>query len=70
MNFLQLRIISGESPSSSNSITYKDGMIIEPKEDGKPPEPPDGFNILTNEAGVMTLKKKRIRKIGIISKIT
>ena len=54
----------GESPSSSNSVTFKDGMVIEPREDGKPPDAPEGFNILTNESGVMTLKKKRIRKIG------
>lgn len=54
----------GESPTSTNSTTFKEGMVVEPGEDGKPPEPPEGFNIFTNESGVMTLKKKRIRKIG------
>ena len=57
-------IILGESPSSSSAVTYKEGMIIEPREDGKPPEAPEGFNICTNESGIMVLKKKRIRKIG------
>lgn len=42
-------------------------MVIEPREDGKPPEPPEGFNIFTNESGVMTLRRKRIRKIGMCS---
>lgn len=49
----------------NNSIIFKEGMVVEPREDGKPPEPPEGFNIFTSESGVMTLKKKRIRKIGV-----
>lgn len=58
-------ILSGESPTSSNAVVYKEGMVVEPREDGKPPDVPDGFNICTNESGVMILKKKRIRKIGV-----
>lgn len=67
----KLILIIGESPtSSSNPVIYKEGMIIEPREDGKPPDPPEGFNIFTNESGVMVLRRKRIRKIGIwISKL-
>lgn len=55
-----------ESPTNaSGPVIYKEGMVIEPREDGKPPEPPEGFNIFTNESGVMTLRRKRIRKIGM-----
>lgn len=64
ISFNRLCIFLGEIPSSSSTITYRDGMVIEPREDGKPPEAPEGFNICTNESGVMVLKKKRIRKIG------
>ncbi len=50
-------------------MIYKEGMVIKPREDGKPPEPPEGFNIFTNENGLMVLRRKRIRKIGMYIKI-
>lgn len=48
----------------SNSFTYREGMIVEPTDDGRIPDPPEGFNIFKNESGIMTLRKKRNRKIG------
>ncbi|XP_050538533.1 histone-lysine N-methyltransferase 2D-like isoform X4 [Daktulosphaira vitifoliae] len=47
---------------------YKEGMEIQPREDGRPPEPPEGFSIVTLESGVMVLRRKRVRnlqKLGI-----
>lgn len=42
---------------------WKEGMEIAPREDGKPPEPPEGFTIVTTESGVMVLRKKRTRNL-------
>lgn len=56
-----------EEPSEPEPI-YKEGMVIPPREDGRPPEPPEGFSILTLESGVMVLRRKRVRnlqKLGI-----
>lgn len=56
-----------EEPNEPEPV-YKDGMIVNPREDGRPPEPPEGFNILTLESGVMMLRRKRVRnlqKLGI-----
>lgn len=56
-----------EEPSEPEPV-YKEGMIVPPREDGRPPEPPEGFSILTLESGVMVLRRKRVRnlqKLGI-----
>lgn len=56
-----------EEPSEPEPV-YKEGMVVPPREDGRPPEPPEGFSILTLESGVMVLRRKRVRnlqKLGI-----
>jgi len=56
-----------EEPSEPEPI-YKEGMVVQPRDDGRPPEPPEGFSILTLETGVMVLRRKRVRnlqKLGI-----
>ena len=42
---------------------YKEGMVVPPREDGRPPEPPEGFTIHTTESGVMVLRRKRQRNL-------
>lgn len=47
---------------------WREGMEIAPREDGRPPEPPEGFTIHTTETGALVLRKKRTRnlqKLGI-----
>ena len=47
---------------------YKDGDLVKPLADGRAPEPPDGFSIVTKENGQMFLRKRRYRdlkKVGI-----
>lgn len=56
-----------EEPSEPEPV-YKEGMVVPPRDDGRPPEPPEGFSILTLESGVMVLRRKRVRnlqKLGI-----
>lgn len=56
-----------EEPSEPEPV-YKEGMVVPPREDGRVPEPPEGFSILTLESGVMVLRRKRVRnlqKLGI-----
>jgi len=56
-----------EEPSEPEPV-YKEGMVVPPREDGRLPEPPEGFSILTLESGVMVLRRKRVRnlqKLGI-----
>lgn len=58
--------IKGES--NEPEPVYKEGMVVPPRDDGRPPEPPEGFSILTLESGVMVLRRKRVRnlqKLGI-----
>jgi histone-lysine N-methyltransferase MLL3 len=50
-------------------IIPREGTIVHPRADGRPPEPPEGFTIYTTESGIMTLRRKRQRnlhKLGII----
>lgn len=47
---------------------WKEGMEVTPREDGKPPEPPEGFTIVTTESGVMVLRKKRTRNLQKLGK--
>ncbi|XP_075232135.1 uncharacterized protein LOC142330615 [Lycorma delicatula] len=57
-----------EEPPGSTQSQYKEGMLVPPREDGRPPEPPEGFTIYTQENGVMILRRKRVRnlqKLGI-----
>ena len=47
---------------------WREGMEIAPREDGRAPEPPEGFTIVTSESGALVLRKKRTRnlqKLGI-----
>jgi len=56
-----------EEPCEPEPI-YKEGMEVQPRDDGRPPEAPEGFSILTLESGVMVLRRKRVRnlqKLGI-----
>ena len=53
--------------SSAQSV-WKDGMVLPAREDGGPPEPPEGFTISRTEAGDYVIRKKRQRnmqKIGV-----
>lgn len=46
----------------------KDGTILMPREDGRPPEVPDGYAVVQGENGSLILRKKRTRnlqKLGI-----
>lgn len=48
---------------------YREGMEVPRGEDGKPPEPPEGFTIYTTESGALILRRKRTRnlqKLGTI----
>jgi len=48
---------------------YKEGMVVPPREDGRPPEPPEGFTIHTTESGVMVLRRKRQRNLQKLGKL-
>jgi hypothetical protein len=48
---------------------YKEGMVVPPREDGRPPEPPEGFTIHTTESGVMVLRRKRQRNLQKLGKM-
>ena len=46
----------------------KDGDIVRPTPDGRTPEAPDGFTVVTKDNGLMILRKRRYRdlkKVGI-----
>lgn len=47
---------------------WKEGMEVAPREDGKPPEPPEGFTIVTTETGALVLRKKRTRNLQKLGK--
>jgi len=56
-----------EEPTEPEPV-YKEGMLVTPRDYGRPPEPPEGFSILTLESGSMVLRRKRVRnlqKLGI-----
>lgn len=42
---------------------YRDGMVVAPKEDGSPPEPPEGFTIHTSKTGNLVLRRIRVRNL-------
>ena len=44
-------------------IIPREGTIVNPRPDGRPPEPPEGFTIYTTESGVMVLRRKRQRNL-------
>ncbi|XP_037091196.1 histone-lysine N-methyltransferase 2D-like [Pollicipes pollicipes] len=57
----------GPAESAAPSC-FKDGMVLPAREDGAPPEPPDGFSISRLESGDYVIRKKRTRnmqKIGV-----
>lgn len=59
-----------ESPNKETPTEiYKEGMVVQPGPDGKPPEPPEGFTIFTTEAGVMVLRRKRVRNLQRLGEI-
>ena len=46
----------------------KDGTILMPREDGRPPDVPDGYTVVQGENGSLILRKKRqrnLQKLGI-----
>eukprot|EP00094_Tigriopus_californicus_P002578 TCALIF_02490-PA protein Name:"Similar to Kmt2c Histone-lysine N-methyltransferase 2C (Mus musculus)" AED:0.04 eAED:0.11 QI:0/0.63/0.25/1/0.81/0.66/12/0/2215 len=46
----------------------KDGDVVRPLPDGRPPEAPEGFSVVVKDNGVMVLRKRRYRdlkKVGI-----
>ena len=56
----------GGPPSISG--LHKDGDIIRPLPDGKIPEAPEGFTVVTKDNGLFVLRKRRYRdlkKVGI-----
>ncbi|KAL1453188.1 hypothetical protein WDU94_007353, partial [Cyamophila willieti] len=59
-------LTSGELAEAARDepVDYKEGSIVTPLEDGRPPEPPEGFSIHTNEAGQMYLRRKRVRNLN------
>uniref|UniRef100_A0A8D9A1L8 Histone-lysine N-methyltransferase 2C n=1 Tax=Cacopsylla melanoneura TaxID=428564 RepID=A0A8D9A1L8_9HEMI len=59
-------LTSGEMAEAARDepVDYKEGSIVTPLEDGRPPEPPEGFSIHTNEAGQMYLRRKRVRNLN------
>ena len=55
-------------PFNSSGSAPKDGDIVKPTADGKAPDAPDGFTVITKDNGLMILRKKRYRdlkKVGI-----
>lgn len=42
---------------------YREGMEVPRGEDGKPPEPPEGFTIYTTDSGALILRRKRTRNL-------
>ncbi len=63
---LNVEFVSG--PFNSSSSAPKDGDIVKPTADGKAPDAPDGFTVITKDNGLMILRKKRYRdlkKVGI-----
>lgn len=52
-----------EEPPVNIQSQYREGMLVTPREDGRPPEPPEGFTIYTQENGVMILRRKRVRNL-------
>ncbi|KAG8236510.1 hypothetical protein J437_LFUL012796, partial [Ladona fulva] len=60
--------IDESSTHEAPPFPLKDGAIVTPRQDGRPPEAPEGFTIVTSENGVMILRKKRqrnLQKLGI-----
>ena len=56
----------GGPPTLSGN--HKDGDIIRPLPDGKIPEAPEGFTVVTKDNGLFVLRKRRYRdlkKVGI-----
>lgn len=47
---------------------YKEGMVVAPRPDGRPPEPPEGFTIYTTEKGIMLLRRRRQRNLHKLGK--
>ncbi len=48
--------------------SHKDGDIVRPLPDGRPPDAPDGFTVVQKDNGIMVLRKRRYRdlkKVGI-----
>lgn len=44
-------------------IIPREGTIVQPRADGTPPIPPEGFTIYTTESGIMVLRRKRQRNL-------
>lgn len=54
----------GEDPDEEPlEAFYRDGMVVAPKEDGSPPEPPEGFTIHTSKTGHLVLRRIRVRNL-------
>jgi len=49
---------------------YVDGMVVARKEDGTPPEPPEGFTIITSKAGTLVLRRIRQRNLKNLGMLT
>jgi len=48
---------------------YREGMEVPRGEDGRPPEPPEGFTIYTTESGALILRRKRTRNLQRMGKL-
>ena len=55
-------------PSMGHAHGHKDGDIVKPLPDGKMPDAPEGFTVVTKDNGMFVLRKRRYRdlkKVGI-----
>ena len=56
------------TPAPGGSLQPKDGDIVRPSADGRPPDAPDGFTVVSKDNGQFVLRKRRYRdlkKVGI-----
>ena len=56
------------TPGGPPGLGPKDGDIVRPMPDGRPPDAPDGFTVVQKDNGLMVLRKRRYRdlkKVGI-----
>merc|ERR1712050_618757 len=58
----------GAPGTGPGALGPKDGDLVKPLPDGRPPEAPDGFTAVCKDNGLMVLRKRRYRdlkKVGI-----
>lgn len=58
----------GQEGDEAEVKEYREGMEVHRGDDGKPPEPPEGFTIYTTESGILVLRRKRTRNLQKLGK--